>query len=169
MNTLDWIIIGVIALSFLLGYQRGFVLQLISLLSLFLALLTAFLFHNSLVPLFERIIPIDFIAERTGLGDILGDSVVQYYLIKVISFAVLFTVVKIVLTVGGHFVNVLVKAPGLNMINQWFGAGLGVLQAVAIIMIVVYLMNLFLYEHLEQVLNGSLIARSIIALVATLL
>ncbi|MDF2924228.1 MAG: hypothetical protein K0R57_3142 [Paenibacillaceae bacterium] len=155
MNKLDLAVVIVLALSFIFGYRRGFVLQLVSLLSLFVAWLAAYLFYDDIAPWVGQVIPVEAFVAQTGYEELLKDLRLDQYIIGAISFALLLFSVKIALSAAGRLLNVLAKIPGLNMVNRWSGGLLALLEGVVLIMVIIQIMAVIANEPVQAWLHGS--------------
>lgn len=155
MNKLDLAVLVVLAAAFLFGYRRGFILQLVSFLSLFVALLTAYLFYDDIAPWVGGMLPVGTFADYTGYGFILNGLKLEPYIVGAVSFALLLFAVKIGLTLAGHMLNVLAKIPGLNMLNRWSGGLLALTEAAAVAAVAVHLMTLMPNDTVQGLLSGS--------------
>lgn len=155
MNKLDLIVLIGLAAAFVFGYRRGFVLQLVSFLGLFVAWLTAYLFYDDIAPWVGGLIPVATFSDYTGYGFILNGLKLEPYIIGAISFALLFVGVKLGLTLAGHLLNVLAKVPGLNMMNRWSGGLLALLETAALAAVAVHVMALLPNDSVQSLLSGS--------------
>lgn len=155
MNKLDFIVVIVLVLSFVLGYRRGFVLQLVSLLGLLAAFVAAYLFQDDIAPYVARFVPLDAFIQESGFESLFRGLSLEKYIIAAISFALLLFGVKLALTAVGHLLNLLVKAPGLNFINRWTGGALSVLEAAAAAAIAIQVMAILPYDSVQGMLEGS--------------
>jgi uncharacterized membrane protein required for colicin V production len=155
MNKLDLIVLIGLAAAFIFGYRRGFVLQLVSFLGMFVAWLTAYLFYDDIAPWVGGMIPVEAFADYTGYGFILNGLKLEPYIIGAISFSMLLIGVKTGLTLAGHLLNVLAKVPGLNMMNRWSGGMLALLEAAAVAAVSVHIMTLLPNDTVQAMLSGS--------------
>lgn len=155
MNNLDWIVGAVLALAFVFGYRRGLVLQLVSFLSLFVAWLAAYLFYDDLAPWVGRLLPTGAFADYPGYGFVIKGLRLENYIAGAVSFTLILIGVKVGLSAAGHVLNVLTKVPGLNMLNRWSGGLLGLAEAAAAAAVILHLMALLPYDHVQSLLSGS--------------
>lgn len=155
MNTLDIIVSIVLAAAFLIGYRRGFIRQLVSVLGLAVATLAAYLFYDDLAPLTGRLLPLETFATYPKYEFLVKNLQLDRYAVNVISFAFVFFVVKLILNYAGHVLNAIAKIPGLNVINRLAGALLGLLEAAVIILACIYIMTILPSDPVQQILSGS--------------
>lgn len=159
MNHLDWVVLAVLAVSFFLGYRRGFLTQLISFLSLFVAWIAAYTFYDRLAPWVAKVVPVSSWADYTGYGGLLKGTRVETYIVNTISFSLILLGIKIGLSAAGHVLNILVKVPGLNGLNRWTGAFLALVEAAAVAAVVLQILALLPYDGIQSLLAGSEAAR----------
>lgn len=155
MNKLDLGIAIVLALSFVFGYRRGFVLQLVSFLGFFVAWLTAYLFYDDLAPWVGRIIPVASFISQSQYEPMLRGLKLEQYIIGAISFSLLLFAVKLGLAIAGHLLNLLARIPGLNALNRWSGGLLALVEAAALIIIVIQVLAILPNEPVQGLLSDS--------------
>lgn len=157
MNIIDWLIIGVAILSFAVGYRRGLVTQLLSLVGVIAALVAAFFFYTYLSPTIAAILPLDQLTENTNYEFLLEHFQVFTVIYNVLAFAVIFFVVLLGAILLKHFLNIVVKAPGLNLLNRWGGVVLSLLQALVITTLAIYLIMVLPFDNLQHALRESML------------
>lgn len=157
-NLLDWIILAVCAGGLILGYIRGFINQLVSLAGLFVSFIAAFLFYDKLAPWLAKMFPISSWEAYSQYQFILETLNVDTYFYNAVAFAVLFFGAKIILSIVGHFLNLFSKMPGLNLINKWSGALLGLIEAVLLVVVAVHVMGVMPSQSVQELVDGSTIA-----------
>jgi len=123
MNTIDWIIIGIVSLSTLISLKRGFVKEALSLVTWIAAFLIARLFRTDLAPLLSEFIS----SSSTRL---------------VAAFALLFVATLIVGAMINHLVGELVRLTGLSGTDRLFGTIFGLARGLMILVVVVALTKL---------------------------
>ncbi|RTZ58780.1 MAG: CvpA family protein [Gammaproteobacteria bacterium] len=120
LTGLDLLIAGVVLISLLVGIFRGFIREVLSLVSWGVALWVGWRFFK----------PASAYLENT----ISSEPVRQ-----IAAFAFLFIAVLILLTVASHFLSKLFKVSGLAFIDRLFGAAFGFGRGVLIMSIVLIL------------------------------
>lgn len=161
MNILDWILLFVAASGLLLGYKRGLVDQLISLVSLILAYIVAYNYYQKTSQWLAEWVRWPELDGATIYGYSLSDLDWQPILNQAIAFILIFIVVRLACSIVGAVVNVLMKAPGLNMLNKWSGAMLGLLGGAIIIVVAVNILTAIPSEPLQRQLSESKTAQFI--------
>ena len=119
MSMVDFVILGIIAISALIGVFRGFIKEALSLASWFLAILAGTLFSAQLADLMENLI------NNASLR-------------RIAAFALLFITVIFTGTLVGNLVSKLTEAAGLKGADRTLGALFGVLRGVIIVLIIVF-------------------------------
>ncbi|MNC40689.1 Colicin V production protein [compost metagenome] len=155
MNKLDLAVLVLGLLAFILGYRRGFVLQLVSFLSLAVAWIAAYLFYDDLAPYVARFLPVEAWVDNSSYSSWLKGLRLDQYVIGAVSFALLVFGVKLILTAAGHLLNILAKVPGLNLINRWSGGVLGLAEAAVLAAVAIQVMAVLPYESVQSLLDGS--------------
>lgn len=157
-NVLDVVVAVIIVGAILLGYYRGFVAQLVSIAGFFIAYLVAYLLYDELAAVLSRILPVHSFKAVEQYAFIIEGLNIDTYLYNAISFALLFFVTKIGLTVIGRVLHLVTKVPGIRAINKWSGALLALVEAVLIVVIGVHVMGALPSESVQSVLEQSKIA-----------
>ncbi|WP_135548621.1 CvpA family protein [Paenibacillus cymbidii] len=154
-NGLD-IAVGVILLiAVAIGYRRGFISQLISLLGLVIAYIAAYKLHPYVSPWIKTIIPLQTFTAYEHYEPLITKLRLDVYVINALAFALIFFAVKIGLSVVGRVLNMIAKVPGLNMTNRLAGAGLALLEAAVIVAIGLYVMKIMPSDGIQTLLAGS--------------
>lgn len=155
MNNLDLAVLAAGLLAFILGYRRGFVLQLVSFLSLVVAWIAAYLFYDDLAPWVGQLLSVDAWVDNSGYPEWLKGLPLEKYITAAVSFALLLFGVKLILNAAGHLLNLLAKVPGLNLLNRWSGGVLALAETVVLAAVVIQVMAILPYESVQTLLAGS--------------
>lgn len=123
MTVLDWVFLGVMAASFLLGAWRGLVYEVLSVVSW----IAAFIVAQWLAPDVAAMLPIG----RAG---------------EVVRYAAAFVLVFIAVIITGGLVawmtKRLVQAVGLRPVDRTLGAGFGLIRGAVLLMAVAVVINM---------------------------
>lgn len=155
MNTLDWIIAVLFIVGGIYGYSRGFISQLVSIIGLFLAYVTAYLFYDDIAPWVQHTVPLTSFAAYQKYQIVLKGIDLDQYLYNAIGFILIFLGTKISLTVLGHFLNIFSKLPGIHMANKWSGAMLALVEVLLLLIIAVNVLEYLPSEQVQKLLDQS--------------
>jgi uncharacterized membrane protein required for colicin V production len=149
---------SIIALGLLIGYFRGFIAQIVSIAGMILAYLVAFYFYKDIAPLLKNAISLPTYQNYQKYEFIVKGLKLDTYILNAIAFALLFFGVKLALVIIGRALNLLAKTPGLNAVNRWSGALLGLAEALLIVIIAVNVMTIIPSDGNQKLLSSSSIA-----------
>ncbi|MCD1259318.1 CvpA family protein [Paenibacillus athensensis] len=158
MNGLDMVMLALLALALIIGYRRGFIAQIISLSGFLLAYLVAFWLYRDLAPILSQLFPVSVFESYAKYEFVVKGLHLDTYVFNALAFALLFFVVKLGLTVAGKVLHLIAKAPGLNFLNRWSGALLGLVEALLILVIAVNVMTIWPADSVQRLLSGSQLA-----------
>lgn len=140
MHTVDIILICIIIISMIVGFKKGFISSLLTWVGLFASLIMILRFG----PMVKAGIMIKF-----GLGNFF--STILAYLLIFILISILASLLKIVL-------NYLAKLLNLSFINRVFGAVFGFMNIMVILMLFLFVMDIFPYfKDFKIYLKNSII------------
>ena len=124
MTQVDTFILAVIAISSAFGVWRGFIKEILSLLSWIAALLVSRVYSESLAGM---------------LGSLIDNPSVRY----VTAFSVLFVIIIMLGTALNHFMSKLLVVTGLKTLDRLLGAVFGVARGTVIVLVVLFIVNVF--------------------------
>ena len=127
MTQVDNLILAVIAISSAYGVRRGFIKEIMSLLSWIAALLVSRVYSVSLASILENLI---------------DNPSVRY----VIAFSVLFVIIIMLGTLLNHLMSKLLVVTGLKTIDRLLGAVFGVARGTVIVLVFLFVLNVFVSE-----------------------
>ena len=127
MTQVDNLILAVIAVSSAFGVRRGFIKEIMSLLSWIAALLVSRVYSVSLASILENLI---------------DNPSVRY----VIAFSVLFVIIIMFGTMLNHLMSKLLVVTGLKTIDRLLGAVFGVARGTVIVLVFLFVLNVFVSE-----------------------
>ncbi|MEH0165712.1 CvpA family protein [Paucibacter sp. JuS9] len=123
MSTLDWILIGLLAISVAVGLWRGLVFEILSIVGWFVAYFAA----PYVSPFVVQWLPEERMSPAT---------------LQVAGFVIAFLIVLLVWSLGAKLVRMLIHATPLSLIDRVGGAGFGVLRGVLFALLAVLLVGL---------------------------
>jgi membrane protein required for colicin V production len=121
-NWFDYCLVAIIFLSLLLGIKRGFLREIISLMTWIAAFFVAIIFASDVTVYLSQYMKSEFLASLT-------------------SFLSLFIVTLIVGAIINYIVTRLVQKAGLTVADRLFGAVFGGCRGVMIVLFVVFLLS----------------------------
>ena len=127
MTQVDSLILAVIAISSAFGVRRGFIKEIMSLLSWIAALLVSRVYSESLASI---------------LGNMIDNPSVRY----LIAFSVLFVIIIMLGTLLNQFMSKLLVVTGLKTLDRFLGAVFGVARGMVIVLVVLFILNVFVSE-----------------------
>lgn len=154
---LDIILLIVLLLSCFIGAKRGFIVQIIHLGSFLIALLVAYIYYKPLAQKFVLWVPYPGFTEDATMTLVLDTLDVDRTFYRVIAFALIFFIVKLILQIIGSMFDFLTYLPILGPINRLLGAILGFIEFYFIIFIGLYVFALLPLEAIQNVLNQSIL------------
>jgi membrane protein required for colicin V production len=120
MGMVDMIIVGIIAISALIGIFRGLIKEALSLASWFAAIIAGTLFSGQLADLMDNMINNDSLR-------------------RIAAFAILFIVVIFTGTIVSNLISKLTEAAGLKGADRILGGMFGVLRGMIIVLVIVFI------------------------------
>jgi len=133
MNWIDIIILVLIILSAIRGFSRGFILELASLVGLIAGIYAAIYFSDFTRELLYRWFQWDG----------------KY--MPLISFLVTFAIVSAIVFLIGLLLEKIISLTALGLLNKLAGAVFAALQAVVMISVILYAINIF--DHNKKVIS----------------
>jgi membrane protein required for colicin V production len=127
LNQIDTAILIVIAISAAFGLWRGFVKEVLSLLSWIAALLVARVYSVPIAGLLVNMIESESIR-------------------CVAAFALLFVIVIMIGTLINHFMAKLLTITGLKFLDRLLGAVFGLARGAVIVLVILFILNVFVSE-----------------------
>ena len=118
MVWVDYLIIGIIAISACISIVRGFIKEVLSLLSWILAIWVGVMFHPQM---------------STLLADYISTPSIRLFL----AFFTLFTITLVLCAMVNHMITQLVEKTGLTGTDRALGVIFGLLRGVAIVTVIV--------------------------------
>jgi membrane protein required for colicin V production len=123
LTTFDYVALGVIAASVILGLWRGVIGEILAIAAWVAAFLVA----------------------RAGAEDVaamLGGMIAQPAMRLLVAYAAIVVVVLVLFAVGRRLLSLLVRAAGLGLPDRLLGAAFGVLRGLLVVLVLVMLAGL---------------------------
>ncbi|WP_026690600.1 CvpA family protein [Alteribacter aurantiacus] len=146
--------------SFLVGFRRGLILQLVHLFGFVVAFIVAYMYYQELASYIRLWIPFPSFGDGGQSLLVEAFSIEEVYY-NGIAFAILFFVTKIVMQILGSMFDFLAHLPILHTINGWLGGILGLLEGLLITVILVHLGALIQIDFIQELIANSTLAQLI--------
>ncbi|WP_018921674.1 CvpA family protein [Salsuginibacillus kocurii] len=158
---LSLLILLILLGSFFIGLRRGFILQLVHLVSLFIALFVAFLFYDDVAEFLRLWLPYPQFSDQTDFMFLANFDMESVYYAG-ISFAVLFLATKIILQIIGSMLDFLAQLPILHTVNRLLGGILGFIETYLLLFILLIVTALIPVPFAQEMIADSTVARVMI-------
>ncbi|WP_110114862.1 CvpA family protein [Bacillus sp. CGMCC 1.16541] len=159
---LDIILISLLLLGFFVGVKRGFILQLIHLISFVAAFLVAYTFNGDLAPRLRILIPFPEFDQQSVASFFVSSSYMEDAFYRMIAFAILFFATQIILRVVGSMLTSLAQLPILKQLNKWGGGILGFLEVYVIVFILLYIGAVLPVSDIQIPIQQSIVATNMV-------
>ncbi|GED20244.1 MULTISPECIES: CvpA family protein [Kurthia] len=159
---IDLLIIILFIAALVSGYKKGFITQLLNLVGLLVALIVAYIYYK---PFAEKIVlwvPYPAVTENTALkfaNDALDLNLTFYQLL---AFAIIFFVIKIVLSILFSIFDFLKDIPVLGVFNRFLGSLLGFVQCYIMLFIILYVLALLPIDSIQKYVESSILTKVIL-------
>ncbi len=141
-NWLDYIFLAVFLFSMLAGFGRGFVREVMSLLTLVAAFVIAAMFSNPLAVAFTSSPSVQSVVSQANSAIGVNTAQPVSYLALGLSFGLLFAGTVIAGAIITFFLNFAFQAGLLGMGNRILGAGFGLARGFIINLVVIFVLQL---------------------------
>lgn len=156
------IIITLLLFGLLMGLKRGFILQTLHLVGFIVAFVVASLYYAKLAPYLTLWIPYPDLSGDGAFITFLQTFPLETGFYNAISFALIFFASKIILQIIASMLDFVAELPVLNLFNRIFGAVLGFVEIYLILFIILFILALTPVLSIQEWLNNSSVALSII-------
>ncbi len=156
---LSFLILFILFCSFFIGRRRGFILQIIHLVSFVAAIFVAYTYFRELATFIRLWIPYPQFSQDSTVGMIIStfDAESVYY--SGIAFAILFFATKIVLHIVGSMLDFLAHLPILRSFNQLLGGVLCFVETYLILLVLMFVAALLPIEVVQDVMQRSIVVQ----------
>ena len=153
------LLLFILFMSFISGYRRGLILQLVHLAGIIVSLVVAYLFYQDVAEWIRLIIPFPQLSDDAELELLSETYSMELVYYNGIAFIGLFIITKIVTHIIGSMFQFLAHLPVLHTLNRWAGAVIGFAEGLIILVIVVHLAALIQWDFLQAALQDSSVAQ----------
>ena len=145
MNIVDIIIIVLLILGVLIGFKRGFIRELVTLIGMFAVLVLSFILKNPVSVFLYNNLP--FFNFGGILKDITVLNILVYEMIAfLIVFLVLTAIFEILIKVTKVFESILKATIILGIPSKILGAVLGLIESIVLVFISLYILSLPIFN-----------------------
>src|SRR5699024_787538 len=116
------LLILILVFGFFMGMKRGFILQLMHLLSFIIAFTVAVLYYEKLAPTLVSWIPYPDIAAEEAWAIFLHSMPMEIALYNAIAFVFIFFGTKLILQLIASMLDFVARLPVVNELNKCLGA-----------------------------------------------
>jgi uncharacterized membrane protein required for colicin V production len=158
---LDLIVLILLLIGFLIGLKRGFILQTIHMTGFIVAFIIAYTFYSQLAP--KLVLWIPYPSFGSGNLKLFFDNPnIEDAYYRAIAFVAIFFAVRIVLQIIGSMFDFVANLPVLKSLNIWAGGILGFVEVYLILFILLYIAALLPISLIQEPLNDSILAATIV-------
>jgi len=161
MSIIDILLVGLLFISIVRGYSRGFIIQFFSLISTISSIIIAYMFYPIISDLIKPFFKIKELNEIFSLPIPIAIPVNEIAA-NAVAFVVLFFIAKIALMLIGRTLNILSKLPLINLINRIAGSALSSIEMFIITLILVNIASLMPFELVQNIIEQSYICQYIL-------
>lgn len=154
---LDIILILLLLFGLFIGLARGFILQLLHLIGFITAFVVAAIYYDDLADILELWLPYKEIT-KNAWPEFLQALPLEMAFYSIVSFAIIFFAVKIVLQIIANMLDFVASIPLINIVNKLLGAVLGFLEVYLLAFIILFVLALTPVEGIQTAINNSSIA-----------
>jgi len=142
LNWVDYIILAIFFFSILAGFGRGFVREIIGLITLFASFIIAAIFSNQLAMRFTHSAGVQHAVNQASSTIGVDTSQPVSYMAIGISYTLLFAGTYIVGSLIGYFMNMAFQWGVLGLANRFFGAVFGAIRGFILNLVLIFLVQL---------------------------
>ena len=145
MTIIDWLIIGVVLLFAIIGYFKGLVATVLSLVGTLLAFFISFRFFKPLG---------DWLSSHFGwtTGPV-------HFIVFIISYLILFIGVQLIFKLINRALRIITELPIISLANRILGMAFGIIQGVLVAVVLLFVLSKFpLNSYLTTATDNSFLA-----------
>src|SRR5699024_3553207 len=132
------LLILILVFGFFMGMKRGFILQLMHLLSFIIAFTVVVLYYKKLVPYSSSWLPYPDITPEQSWAIFLDSMPMENAFYTATAFALIFFGTKIILQIIASMLDFVARPPVLKQLNKLLGAILGFVEVYLILFVLLY-------------------------------
>lgn len=157
---LDLILLISFLIGLFVGYQRGFVVQLIHMLGFVVAFIVSYVYYKPLAEKFVLWVPYSESHAAKGISFPTENLDLDLTFYNLLAFVLIFIAVKIALQIIGSMFDFLKYLPVLGILARLLGGILGVLEVYIILFFILYVGYLLPIDFIQSFIQNSSIAKT---------
>lgn len=145
MFIVDIIILGILALGFIMGFKHGFIREVVSLVGIILVMCLSFVLKNPISIFMYKHLPFfefNFLIKGAGVLNILLYEIIAFLIV----FSLLMIVLKIVISVSNIFEKILKMTIILSIPSKILGGIFGIVKNYVIVFLILYIISLPIFS-----------------------
>ena len=155
---LDLILFILLLFGIFIGLNRGFILQFFHLIGFIVSFIVAALYYDKLAEELELWIPYMELSNHELWPEFLRVLPLENAFYTIVSFAIIFFVVKIILQIIATMLDFVASIPLIKLVNKTLGGMLGFVEVYLVSFVVLYVLALTPLESIQLLINDSSIA-----------
>ncbi|WP_227936651.1 CvpA family protein [Alkalihalobacillus deserti] len=156
---LSFLILFILFCSFFIGRRRGFILQIIHLISFIVALVVAYTYFGELASYIRLWVPYPQFSSDSTVGMIINSFNAESVYYSGIAFALLFFGTKIILHLFGSMLDFLAHLPILRSVNQLLGGIFCFIETYLILFVLFFVTALLPIVIVQEIMQGSIVVQ----------
>ena len=144
-SVLSFILIVIILIDMIAGYRKGLIRVTVDIIGTILALYASFRFYRGAGEFISRFI--------SGMS-----PVVQ----NIVGFIVVFTLAGIAVEVIGYVLSIIMRLPGLSLLNRFAGAVISVVKTYIILSVIAFMIFSLKIVSVNEVIADSTVASTMV-------
>lgn len=157
-----FILFALLLMGIMIGLRRGFILQIIHMTGFIVAFIVAAMNYDKLADKLLLWVPFPQMGDSSSLSLLFDSMDIENAYYNGIAFLVIFFAVKIIWQIIGSMLDFIAQFPILNMLNRWGGGILGFVETYLIMFVLLYLAALLPIQIVQEQIQGSFLAESIV-------
>ncbi|UOR13864.1 CvpA family protein [Halobacillus amylolyticus] len=159
---IDLLLLIILFLGVMVGFRRGFILQLFHLIGFIAAFIVAVMYYDNLAPKLILWVPYPELPEGASWAIFMESLPLEQAFYNASAFAILFFGVKIILQIIASMLDFVSELPVLSSLNSLLGGILGFVERYFLLFILLYIAALVPLGVVQNALDGSFLAQFII-------
>lgn len=159
MNFVDISILIILFLSALIGFARGFISEVISLLALIAAIVLAIYFTEPLASYFTHTPTVQGVVNSSSSTIGVNTETPISYVAFGVAFGVIFIGTLIAGAIVKLLLNMIFQTGALGFINSIFGGFFGFIRGVAVVVVIIFLLQLSALGNESWFKQSKLVAK----------